>query len=81
MRGKFSKEFVWGRNLLLQIFFSASDGVVALGAELVEIVFEPQKIALHIFKVVLVSLEVHLLLFGNLFPEVYLLIGFFDLGL
>jgi hypothetical protein len=47
----------------------------------VEIVFEPQKIALHIFKVVLVSLEVHLLLFGNLFPEVYLLIGFFDLGL
>ena len=78
LRGELAEEFVARVDLLLQVFFGASDSVEGLGAELVEVVLEADEVALHLLKVVPVVFEILLLLLGDLLAKCDLLVGLLD---
>ena len=80
LRGELTEEFVTRVDLLLQIFFGASDRVEGLGAELVEVVLETNEVTLHLLEVVTVIFEILLLLLGDLLAKGDLLVGFLDGG-
>ena len=80
LRCELTEEFVTRVDLLLQIFFGASDCVEGLGAELVEVVFETNEVALHVLEVVTVIFEILLLLLGDLLAKGDLLVGLLDGG-
>mmetsp|Transcript_28561 Transcript_28561/g.35323 ORF Transcript_28561/g.35323 Transcript_28561/m.35323 type:complete len:290 (-) Transcript_28561:299-1168(-) len=79
LRGQLAKELVARIDLLLQVFFRASDRVEGFRAELMKVVFKADKVGLHLVKVVPVVLEVNLLLLGHLFAEADLAVGLLDL--
>lgn len=69
-----AEELIGGRYLLLKILLRAPDRVEALCSKLVEVFLKADEVALHIFKLYLVLIEVDLLLLGDFLAKRNLLV-------
>ena len=54
----------------MKILLSTSNSVENLCSELMKVIFESEEVALHTFKIILVSLKIDVLLLGDLLPEI-----------
>ena len=74
-----AKEFVRASDLVLQVFFRATNCVKDLSTELMKVVFKTEEVTLHVLELLFVRLEVSLLLLGNFFTEIDLAEGIREL--